>query len=48
MHSQCTCMVGFDDIIVILLPLMMTYFVGFVSTFNLNAHIFRPWMDMMI
>ena len=27
MHSQCTCMVGFDDIIVILLPLMMICYV---------------------
>ena len=37
----------FDDIIVILMPSMMTCFVGFVSTFDLNAHMFLPWMDVI-
>ena len=50
MHSQYICMVGIDDIIVILMPWMMTCFAGFVSTFDLNTHMFVPWMlyDMMI
>ena len=40
MHLQCTCMVEFDDIIEILMPWMMIWFIGFISTFDVNAHVF--------